>query len=350
MKKPQLPALLTDFRANLVNHLRSYFDLQKQQASMPLVRVALERLSDMAGGGKMLRGVLVMIGFDLSDKKQTEYVRDAALAMELTHTALLIHDDIMDRDEMRRRGAAMHMQYAEDENSSLHYGESQAISVGDIALFMGMERLSKAVSGNEKSDQITALFANELMQVGYGQMHDVLYSQTDMEPTESDILDVYRTKTARYSFALPLLIGGMLAGLPWETLRFLADFGEATGVAFQIRDDELGIFGDEKTIGKPVGSDIRENKKTLLRSRLFAAATADELAKLKDIYGNETLSDDEIQYVRRLHEKYGVQESVGKLCSEYKNRTQKLIAKSPLDDTQQALFGEILDFTVGRTK
>lgn len=354
-EKPHLPQLLTACRSQVASHMEVYFREKKQQADDTLEQKAVERLSDMAGGGKMLRGALVIIGYSLSGRPVTDNVLDVAVGMEITHTSLLIHDDIMDNDPGRRGKMAMHRQYANDGDKEQaidtgHYGVSQAISVGIIASFMGQECLIRAAQGSSDQQTLLLSFVQEMIQVGYGQMHDVRYGQTKTEPSDREILKMYRDKTAGYSFALPLMLGGRLAGASEETLSFLKAFGEETGIAYQIRDDELGVFGDEKTLGKPVGSDIRENKKTLLRAKLFAAAQEKEIARLKEIYGSDTLSQEDVDYVRSLHEKHHIQEAVNAVREGHEESARQLVDASLLSPAERKLFLEILDFATGRMK
>jgi geranylgeranyl pyrophosphate synthase len=268
----------------------------------------LGRLKPFGGGGKLLRGCLVCFSCEaFSGKPAGKDVLDAAAALELTHSALLIHDDIMDEDELRRGQASMHRQYelqaAQDKLADPeHYGVSMALGGGDLALFLALDLLAAA------PEAVRRLFTKQLAVTCAGQMQDIyLESRPDMPPKQ-DIMDLMARKTASYSFALPLMMGAAFAGQPPATIRTLQAFGTAAGTIFQIRDDELGVLGDTRATGKPVGSDIREGKKTLLASYLLEHGSEEERRKLGGIFGDPGAGGQEIRYVQQLVKKHKITE------------------------------------------
>ncbi len=213
---------------------------------------------------------------------------------------------------------------------------------------MGLECLGQALVGHSKGGEIMALMGRELERVGYAQMGDVLFGQTGSEPDEAEILAIYRYKTAKYSFSLPFLVGGLIGKLDSEILVMLDRLGEEMGIVFQIRDDELGVFGDEEKIGKPVGSDIRENKKTLMRYHLYRKADSRERAKLHGIFGSRGLKAADIAYVRNLLDRYNIQEIVGVESRLHEEKARDILAKSTLNPDHKQVFSEILRYVVVR--
>jgi geranylgeranyl diphosphate synthase type I len=230
--------------------------------------------------------------------------------MELFQAGLLIHDDIMDRDELRRGKASMHASYRDEVSAkgafdAPHLGGSLGICAGDICFFKGFGALARAVQGLPLGSRILELCSGELTVVALAQMSDCRFGGLPEEPGEEAILAVYRGKTARYSFSLPIACGAMLAG-DEAPAKGLFAVGELAGLVFQLRDDEIGLFGDPAVTGKGAYSDLRENKKTLMRARLLARADLSARRRLSTIYGSPEAGEAEAAWVRGLVEALGI--------------------------------------------
>jgi len=252
----------------------------------------ITRLEKFASTGKLIRGCLVLFSHAAYRGRRKNEAMKVAGAIELIHAGLLIHDDIMDRDPLRRGSPSIYQQYqnlAETgyfKNPS-HYGISQGINAGDLCFFLAF-----ALLGNLKS------FSRELTRVVIAQMQDISTSSTLTYPSYQEIINLYRYKTARYTFSLPLSLGALLAGQKEPELKQLENLGETMGLIFQMKDDELGIFGNAKQTGKPVGSDIRENKKTLYYYYLMQKTDKVEKHKLLSIFGKAELTLKDLDAVR----------------------------------------------------
>lgn len=263
-----------------------------------------DRLEDFSDSGKLLRGCLVCYSYNIcSGLKPNEKVIETAVAMELVHSGLLIQDDVMDQDELRRGLPAIHLQYAhQGEKYSLsepyNFGVNMAICAGDIAVFLAYEALSQSISNPDADREIQKLFSLTLADVCGGQMQDLFQQESTEAPDKDMIIELMRAKTASYSLALPLSLGAVLAGSTKQTRDNLYKMGIHAGIIFQIRDDELGIFGDTQKLGKPVGADIIKCKKTLLYYYLHKACHEDERIKLNFIFGNEAADLSDIKYVQ----------------------------------------------------
>lgn len=284
------------------------------------------RLDTFTAGGKMIRGALVFLGAELSGTKEPAGCADTALAMELLQSAFLIHDDIMDRDTLRRGSPSLFWQYRsagadKPLDDPLHYGESMGICAGDVALFLAFRLLTRPAV----LPAVAAYSAREVTAVGLAQMQDVHFGAWPEIPGEEEILTLYRWKTGRYSFSLPLACGAMLAGASGDQISRLEAVGENMGIAFQMRDDELGLFGDEKTLGKPIGSDIREGKKTLILT--LARARMDDKGKkrLGEILGNPEATADDFSELRNLAEAAGVRQEVSRRMTALAEAAETLI-------------------------
>lgn len=300
--KTQKTELKTQIVAAVDTFLASRF------AKTPYYADVVEKLKTFSVRGKMIRGLLIPYTYQQLTGATTVpgSVWKAAAAMELMHTGLLIHDDIIDNDFERRGEKSMFAEYAD--GTSETFGKNMAICVGDIAFFMGFHILGDVqVKGGTTALQV---MSQELLLVGIGEMQDVAMAENGQEPTAEDIETMYLLKTARYTFSLPFLLAGTLAGITASDLSTLEEAGEKVGILFQIQDDELGITGNSDETGKPVGSDIREGKKTLSRKLLYDTASKDELEYLTRVFGNKEASADDIQNVIRMYQTKKIPEQI----------------------------------------
>jgi geranylgeranyl diphosphate synthase type I len=323
---------------------------------------SVNRILDFTSRGKMLRGGLVSLAYLLTRGEERnramflpEKVTAAGAAMELFQSGFLIHDDIMDRDEMRRGGASVFSQYgkiAAERNfpDSYHTGESIGICVGDIAFFIAFEVLG-GISRTGEGDSLIELSARELSYVGVAQMLDVYWGQEKGNIKEEEVFGLYRYKTGRYTFSLPLVSGAVLAGAKEDQIELLDRIGELLGVVFQLKDDELGLFGDEKQLGKPIGSDLREGKKTPFFLRLISRADSGERDRLTALLGSERVSAVDVEYVRDLMRGYGIRDEILGICRDYAERARSLINDlKDVDPEYRRILTELLEYSLNRER
>jgi geranylgeranyl diphosphate synthase, type I len=314
----------------------------------------LSQLAEFTRRGKMLRGGLVLLGSKMAGGRISRAAVRAGTAFELIQSGLLIHDDIMDRDARRRGAPSIHERYAllaeiPGTPEAAHFGTSMAICAGEISIFLAFEALAGIPGPGKNTAAVQKLFASEFGLVGLGQMRDIQAGTSSRPLEESDVLDIYRYKTARYSFSLPLAAGWMLAGGRGSVLPKLLSLGEDLGLVFQIKDDELGLFGSEKTLGKPIGSDIRQGKKTLFQVCLFDRASAGpDLDRLSAVFGRRNASKKDIDFVRDLAVRLGVREDVGRVMERFGKRAAEAIRNLPIAGTSRAILQALLSFSLTR--
>ncbi len=305
--------------------------------------------------GKMLRSGLVSLGYRLNEKKSASLAIPAAAAAECIQAALLIHDDIIDRDRLRRGLPSVHFQYVvEGERNKAddpgHFGEGMGICVGDIGFFLAFELLSGMKARRDRKQKVLHLWAKELSYVGLAQMQDLYFGSASSEISEDEILSLYRFKTARYSFTVPLVSGCILSGGDESLQNQLDDCGESLGLLFQLRDDELGLFGTEAVMGKPVGSDIRENKKTLYQYYLFQRAGRRDRERLTRIFGQEVIAPEEIEEVKDMLEVYRISSSVREKMWNLSQRARNQIDNLEVGLSEKQVLFELLDYILERKK
>jgi geranylgeranyl diphosphate synthase, type I len=300
---------------------------------------SLSRVAEFCLGGKMIRGSLAFLGAeaggaDSGGGAQAEDLAALAAAMELFQAGLLAHDDIMDRDETRRGAPTVHARYAEEASGAgapdaLHVGEALGICLGDLCYFEAFAALAGALEGHPLGGRILALCSGVLSEVALAQMADVRWGAMKADVPEAEILALYRCKTARYSFSLPLAAGALYAGAE-ALVAPVTELGERLGILFQIRDDELGLFGETSATGKGLASDLREGKKTLFRARLLAAAPTEELPRLRELFaGGADAGPDDLRHLRRLAGELGVDDSIAAMTARAEEEARAILRALP---------------------
>lgn len=314
-----------------------------------------KRLKIFSITGKMIRGSLVLFTQNMYGKGNNNDSIKTAAAVELFHSGLLIHDDIIDRDELRRGSPSVHYQYkiiGDDERITdpKQFGIGMGICAGDIGFFIGFELLSSLETSLSSKNKLLQLFSKEFTRVGLGQMQDINFAQSPNDPKEEDILKLYLYKTARYTFSLPFMLGGLLSEIDDRELENVEKLGEFLGLIFQIKDDELGLFGEAIDFGKPIGSDIEEKKKTLFYLYLFQQASNEEKSHLYTIFGSQNISNESVKYVRDLINRYNIKQNINNKLMEYKHSAEKIISVMNITNDYKEKLHNIIDFNLNRKK
>ena len=275
-----------------------------------------DRFARFVCRGKMMRALLVVLAWRMgrSGPLTTDVLRCAA-ALELLHSAMLIHDDIIDRSDTRRGMPAWHVRYAQfaafwEAAEAPHVGRSMALCAGDVGFFFAFELLAQLDTDAPTKRELLTVVTRTAGTAGVGELNEMRLA-LDHRCDDDAILDVYAQKTAGYSGALPLTVGGLLGGLAAGTVAELAAVGRDLGQIFQIIDDELDLFGDACEMGKPVGTDVREGRHTLFYALLNRHLPAAEWARVGPLFGDRDLRFDDLLLVRAAVEGAGIRQMVG---------------------------------------
>jgi len=255
-------------------------------------------------GGKRLRPALLYHSYRMFNKTNLEKVQKLSIFIELIQSFLLIHDDIMDKSELRRGDITIHKlygQFATENNyqDKENFGNSMGILLGDLANQLAIQIITNSEFEDSKKLQLLGLIFKEISAVIFGQAHDILYSlRTDY--TIEDIMFVHYYKTAKYTYEIPIISGAMLAGASVNQLNILRKYSKSAGIAFQIHDDILGIFGDDEITGKPTLSDISEGKHTLLTFIANQKANVEDKKILKEYIGKKDITHIEAEQIKKI--------------------------------------------------
>ncbi|MDQ3008416.1 MAG: polyprenyl synthetase family protein [bacterium] len=343
--------LLSHYQPQLAAYLQSYLTLQlKTEPATVWDRDVYTRLLDFTLGGKLLRGSLFLATYEQLGGKQLSEAMPVAAAIELLQTSLLIHDDIMDNDRFRRGKISIFAQYQElfverKLRNPHHNGVSLAICVGDVAIFHGFGLLAK-----QPNYSLLTTFTQEFSRVGFGQMVDVELTATPTAVPEERILEMYISKTARYTFSLPFMAACQMTQVDTKTSDKLDLLGEKIGLLYQIRDDELGLFGSVAELGKPIMSDVREGKKTLYYLAAFRLASKAQRVDLERWYGNADLGEVEFEQVKDLLKSTGAQEYVDQKVLQLKKEAVALTEELSVTKEHQELLLQLIQYNMTRKK
>jgi geranylgeranyl diphosphate synthase type I len=294
-------------------------------------------------GGKILRGTLVKLGYDLVQTKHTNAIFKPAAAFEILHTALLIHDDIIDQNPTRRGKPSVHL------HPDQHYGISQAICLGDLGIAFAHKLISENDFPTVRKNKALTFFSQILAETILGEMLDVASAHANNR-TEKQILQIHKMKTANYTIVGPLTLGAILGGASDELLNTIKQFGEPLGIAYQIQDDLLGIFGDEKILGKSTTSDIEENKSTLLITYALKHAKEQQKTILNNYYGKNKITKSQHKMIQKVFIDTGAVNYSKNKIKKLTNQTKSFIPQLSKNKTKQNLLGELADLVIERKK
>lgn len=301
------------FRKEFDKQLLAFLSAKRVEAAEinPEAAVLVDEIIRFSeNGGKRVRPAFMYSGYAAAGGKAFEAILYTSMSVELLHTFALIHDDIIDNSDLRRGELTTHKQFEKIHKDKKLLGDkkeyalSSAILTGDLALSFAEEILTTAPFPQERVRRARYFFDQMKVQVLYGEYLDVLGGYRK-SLTEDEVLQILDYKTAKYTVERPLHIGAMLAGAEYSLIETFSRYGIPFGQAFQMQDDIVGTFGDEKEIGKPADSDIKEGKKTLLLARAYDQASSEEKKTLDRVVGNKTASKSEIDQVRSIMKKTG---------------------------------------------
>jgi geranylgeranyl diphosphate synthase type II len=300
-------------------HIKRYCEERRSNARQISPRyVALwESIESLLlAGGKRLRPHLLITAYTgYADANNIDDILPAAVAQELLHSAMLIHDDIIDRDSIRYGVSNISGQYDEsyapfisEKTERSHMSLSAAILAGD-ALLSDSHRMLRSVNRpRELVDQATEILSRGVFEVIGGELLD-----TEVAFLPAGIINaetIAKFKTASYSFVSPLTMGATLAGASEAELYHLTQLSESLGIGYQLRDDILGIFGNEAKTGKSTSTDITEGKRTFLIERFEAIASSEQSERFFRIFHKPEATDAELAEARSLLVDSGAKEHV----------------------------------------
>lgn len=254
-------------------------------------------------GGKRIRPMLMLMSYSLY-KDNPESILPQAIGLETYHNYTLLHDDLMDNADVRRGQPTVHKKW--DANT--------AILSGDSMLVMAYRYMQQCPA--DKLPAVLDVFTTTALEIGEGQQYDMEF-ETRNDVAEEEYIEMIRLKTS-VLLACAMKIGALMADAPKEDVENLYSFGEKMGLAFQLQDDYLDVYGDPKVFGKAIGGDITSNKKTYMLINALRLAEGEDKAELeKWVSATDFDRDEKVKAVTNIYNKVGIDRLAKQKMEEY---------------------------------
>jgi len=305
-------------------------------------------------GGKRIRGALLCQAYFGAGGKEKKKILKVAAAIELVHLFLLIHDDIIDRGSLRHGEKTLHTMFSGKKQKNIssdkasHFGDSIAIIAGDMIYAMANKLIAESGFDVLITLQALSQIQSVAMTTIIGQSQDIAIAYKK-KTTEKEVLTMYKNKTARYTFEGPLYAGAMLAGRnnP-KFLQYLSRYAVPIGIAFQIQDDILGVFGSKKKMGKLTVSDIEEGKKSIMVVKACEWADSKQKKRLDSILGKKNLTNKEVKIFRDILKSTGALEYSNKMATAYFDKGKKEVKKIAFLPDAKRFLMELIKYLENR--
>ena len=287
-------------------------------------------------GGKRIRPVLMLMGYNLW-RENPETILMPAVGLETYHNYTLLHDDLMDNADVRRGHETVHRRW--DAN--------KAILSGDSMLVLAYQRMQQ-VPG-DKMPAVLDIFTETALEIGEGQEYDMTFETRD-DVTEDEYIEMIRLKTS-VLLACALKIGALLADAPQEDADRLYRLGEQVGLAFQLQDDLLDVYGDPAVFGKSIGGDITSNKKTYMLINAFNRANNEQRKELERWIGAKEFNRQEkVTAVTRLYDEIGIRALCEEKINYYFQQARQTLSEVNVPEERKVLLRQYMDELLHRNK
>ncbi|MDO5728960.1 MAG: polyprenyl synthetase family protein [Actinomycetaceae bacterium] len=335
----------SSFADDIHQRTLEFFDRQTERLdSHHLLPTFLQLARSYLGEGKAYRALAVSVGNYVAGGAPVGFEKTAlalGVAMELYQASALVHDDLIDNSPTRRGHPSAHVAAG-----ALHgddAGAPVAILVGDFLLSLNHRATSQAVAECERQIAIKLhdYMAHITAEVAWGQYLDVLTERetlTNPAQLQRHITDVIALKSGHYSVMRPLVLGALIQSPPAQLITALQEAGQAWGIAFQMRDDAIGVFGDEEITGKPATADIIAGKRTVLLTLALQTANDSQSAAIRRTVGNPAATDQEIEQVREIIRETGAYDRHETLIAELVQRGNSIVGSLELDDQRKRVL------------
>ena len=287
-------------------------------------------------GGKRIRPVLMLMAYNMY-REDVDRIMPVALGLEVYHNFTLLHDDLMDRADVRRGKPCVHKVW----------NDNTAILSGDNMLVMAYQMMSRCPSSALPS--VISIFTETALQIDEGQQYDMEFEQrTDV--TECEYLEMIRLKTS-VLLACALQIGALLGGASEADAQALYAYGEKVGLAFQLQDDYLDVYGDFETFGKAIGGDILCNKKTFMLINALAHAPEHLRSELQGwLAATEYDPAEKIEAVRHIYTQVGVDQMAKEQISFYIAQAEDALHALPIAEERKEILRQWTEQLLGRKR
>jgi geranylgeranyl diphosphate synthase, type I len=334
--------------------LREWQEKGKQEAEV--VGEMMARFGDFFPKGKQYRGALTVFGYELAGGKENDDILRASLAVELLHASLLIADDIFDGDDWRRGELSFHRQWEEQITGKSKvvkqtYGRNMAFNTAITGIYLAPLILAKTQFSLEIKNQALNYFFEKGIKTCWGEGLDIASSYLPVRQKRQAARTIHDLKTVEYSGVLPFHLGAVLYGnQDEEFLANLDEFGRCMGRAFQIQDDIIGCFGDQKISGKRNDTDLIEGRWTYLVELLYIQLSYAKKAELLQLLDKSSRNKEDILLIKQMMLDYKIKELAQKKAQSYIAKGKKLIPQITTDAVLGEKMASLLHLMLNRQK
>ena len=346
----------------------------QKRSELRVISEEIEPLIDytqsLLSGGKRFRALFChaawsgYAGSNISDlEASANGIVGIAAALEMFHAAALVHDDLLDQSDTRRGAPAIHKRFETLHNQKgfagdpVRFGVAGSVLVGDLMLSWASELFGDALLHSPSAEIESSCrteFGKMRFEVMAGQYLDVL--EENAAPLRTPAESVSRAnrvmlyKTAKYSLEAPILIGASYAGATSQQLLSLSAFAIPLGLAFQLRDDILGVFGDPKVTGKPAGDDLREGKRTVLVGLTLQALPTSVARVFEELLQAKELSAEQIEFMQQTITDCGALSKTERMIAEYSNQAIEALANLEIAEDARVTLAKLAEAVINRAK
>lgn len=334
--------------------IKKYNNSFINEADDKIVKDAIKKLININCGGKYIRAMLISLGYKISSGKVDNLYLPLAMAYETFQTSILIHDDIIDNAQKRRGKDTIPETYKKEFNQDCSdVANSLGLCIGDLGFYLAHDIIIKKYSTNSNLNKIIEYYNKIVINTIKGEIidvklpYDVQYNHE--KSNEDSIMEIYKLKTAWYTITGPFCLGCILGGASKSKIKIYEQILTDIGIAFQIKDDIIGIYGDSNYIGKSTNSDISEFKQTILYSYINNC-NKKYLEELNKYYGKKDLNEKQISRVKEIFIQSNALEYANKKMEDLFDSSINNIEKLSMSDNYKKIIIGFINYLKIRKK
>lgn len=337
-------------RKMIETSLGEFFDAKLKDISNPFIADLVTKIKGFTlNGGKRVRPILVQMGHNLYSKDEEGIVL-ASASIEILQTYLLIHDDIIDQSDYRRGKPSFHKQVEsvilKRSPDAKRIAENLAIVAGDLAESYAHQAILESGVPTKQAYLASLELSSIIEKTGYGQLIDI-ESPFNENFNEESLMNLHLWKTAKYTVQGPLKMGAILSGTERD-ITDLLDYGDSLGIAFQLQDDIIGLFGDESVTGKSVKSDVNEGKKTLLMLKAMELSSRAEAEFIKECLKSGNVSDSDFEKLKGIVTRTGSLDYSSRMAADLVKKAKQHLNRIDGDPEVKNFLDWFADYLVNR--
>lgn len=340
----KLEKKLNRYGGLIEKELREYFQKLEREASdyHQLIEECYSDLKEFVmREGKRIASCSTLLTYEGYGGDIDENILDVCVGIELYRHSILLHDDLIDEDNLRRGGRTFHKIYSQKWNS--RFGRGSAMFTGNIAFILATRAIRESGFSKKKVGDVLSTLLNCYREVNESQILDLIFEYRDVDVEEWQIM---ASRRAASLFRFTILTGAILSGIPKEELGILRKAATNIGFSFDIQDDIIDTFAKEEEYGRPPCRDVKHGKKPLHIIQSLKLGNSKESRKLRNLLDKKSIESEEINLIRTLIRTSGGLEAAKNASKDYAKRAKKLLHQTNLNDEAKETFDSLIPYVV----